>query len=241
MKWPVASVTRLIHGLLPAASCRLFVVLAFPAVTALTEETCRKATRHLVRVDPVMAGLVRRHQPCPLGRRPAEPPLRALVRALVSQQLSVKAAETIFRRFLALFPGDGFPAPGAILAVTPEQLREVGLSRPKGRYLRDLCDRLEAGLLPLDRLDSMPDEEVVRVLTEVKGIGQWTAEMILIFQLGRPDVLPLDDVGLLRAIQRVYRLRSRPTAARVERIAEPWRPYRSVACWYLWASLDEQP
>ena len=209
------------------------------APRGLTEETCRKARRHLARVDPVMAELARRHGACPLGTRTAEPPLRALVRALVSQQLSVKAAATIFGRFLALFPGDGFPAPAAILAVAPERLREVGLSRPKGRYLRDLCERLEAGLLPLDRLDAMPDEEVIRVLTGVKGIGQWTAEMILIFQLGRPDVLPLDDVGLLRAIQRAYGLRARPKSARVEKLAAPWRPYRSVACWYLWASLDE--
>lgn len=192
-----------------------------------------------MRVDPVISGLAQRFGACPLGERTAEPPLRALVRALVSQQLSVKAAETIFRRFLALFPGDGFPAPSDILAVHPDRLREVGLSRPKGRYLRDLCERLEAGLLPLERLGSMPDEEVVRLLTAVKGIGQWTAEMILIFQLGRPDVLPLDDVGLLRAIQRAYRLRARPAPVKVEKIAEAWRPYRSVACWYLWASLDQ--
>lgn len=192
-----------------------------------------------MRADPVMAGLARHHGPCPLGSRTAEPVLRALVRALVSQQLSVKAAATIFRRFLDLFPADGFPGPAEILAVPPTRLREVGMSRPKGRYLQDLCERVQSGLLPLDGLASMPDEEVVRVLTEVKGIGQWTAEMILIFQLGRPDVLPLDDVGLLRAIQRVYGLRARPKPAKVEKIAAPWRPFRSVACWYLWASLDE--
>jgi DNA-3-methyladenine glycosylase II len=215
--------------------------VTLPAPRGLTDATCRKARRHLMRADPVIAELARRFGACPLGARPSEPPLRALVRALVSQQLSVKAAETIFRRFLALFPGDGFPAPAAILAVPAERLRAVGMSRPKGRYLRDLCERVEAGRLPLERLQELPDEEVIRVLTEVKGIGQWTAEMILIFQLGRPDVLPLDDVGLLRAIQRLYRLRARPKPARVERIAAPWRPYRSVACWYLWAALDEEP
>ena len=234
--------TRLACGLLPTAYRR--PVLAFPPVTlpgplGLTDETCRKARRHLMRVDPVIAALARRHGACPLGARTAEPALRALVRALVSQQLSVKAAETIFRRFLALFPGDGFPGPADILAVHADRLREVGMSRPKGRYLRDLCERVRAGLLPLDRLDAMPDDEVVRVLTEVKGIGQWTAEMILIFQLGRPDVLPLDDVGLLRGIQRAYGLRSRPKPAKVEKLAAPWRPYRSVACWYLWASLEK--
>lgn len=112
------------------------------------------------------------------------------------------------------------------------------MSRPKARYLHDLCERKRAGTLPLERLDSMTDDEVMASLTAVKGVGRWTAEMILIFQLGRPDILPVDDVGLLRAIQTLYGLRGRPSPACVTRIGEAWRPYRSVACWYLWASLD---
>jgi DNA-3-methyladenine glycosylase II len=197
-----------------------------------------RARRHLMRADPVIAALVKAHGPCGLAERSREPRLRALARALVSQQLSVKAAATIFSRFLALFPDGTFPEPSQILEVPVEQLRAVGLSRQKAAYLRDLSSRVLAGTLPLHHLDSMADDEVVETLTAVKGIGRWTAEMILIFQLGRPDILPVDDVGLLRAIQRAYGLRRRPTAARVTRMGEAWRPYRSVASWYLWASLD---
>jgi DNA-3-methyladenine glycosylase II len=199
-----------------------------------------KARRHLMRVDPVLGQLVKRHGPCGLGARNGEPRLRALARALVSQQLSVKAAATIFDRLLALFPeADGFPAPDRVLAVSIEQLRTVGLSRQKASYLHDLCGRVQSGRLSLDTLDSLSDEQVMETLTAVKGIGRWTAEMILIFQLGRSDVLPVDDVGLLRSLQRVYGLRRRPSSAQVLRIGEKWRPYRSIASWYLWADLDQ--
>lgn len=197
-----------------------------------------RARRHLCAADPVLAVVIRAHGPCGLGGRASEPRLRALARALVAQQLSVKAAATIFSRFLALFPGETFPTPEQVLAVPVDRLRGVGLSRQKATYLRDLCERVQAGTLPLDRLDDMSDDDVVATLTAVKGIGRWTAEMILIFQLGRPDILPVDDVGLLRAMQRVYGLRRRPAEARVRRMGEAWRPYRSVAAWYLWAALD---
>lgn len=198
------------------------------------------ANAHLKLADPVIGALIDvRQGACGLASRPSEPPLRALARALVSQQLSVKAAATIFSRFLALFPGDGgFPPPERILEVTPEQLRAVGFSRAKTAYLHDLCTRVFSGSLPLDRLDDMTDEQVMETLTAVKGIGRWTAEMVLIFQLGRPDILPVDDVGLLRAIQKVYGLRRRPSETKVRRIGEKWRPYRSVASWYLWHTLD---
>ena len=205
---------------------------------ALTEAGCRRAARHLAAADPVLGAIIERHGPCPLGVPRGEPALRALVRALVSQQLSVKAAHTIFSRFLALFPGEGFPGPESILCVPPEQLRAAGMSRPKAAYLHDLCRRVASGGLPLDGLDAMPDDEVIEKLTAVKGIGRWTAEMILIFQLRRPDVLPVDDVGILRGIHRAYGLRSRPSARRVLRMGETWRPYRSVASWYIWQSLD---
>jgi DNA-3-methyladenine glycosylase II len=212
-----------------------------PPSRALTEAECRRAADQLGLADPVLAAIIERHGPCPLGVPRTEPVLRALTRALVAQQLSVKAAETIFSRFRALFPGNGFPPPPAILALPPERLREVGLSRPKIAYLRDLCERVQDGRLPLDRLESMSDEEVIATLTAVKGIGQWTAEMVLIFQLRRPDILPVDDVGILRGIQQAYRLRKRPDAKRVLRLGEKWRPYRSVASWYIWASLDANP
>ncbi len=205
---------------------------------ALTVAACRRAVRHLRAADPVLAAIIERHGTCRLGVPPGEPILGALTRALVSQQLSVKAAQTIFTRFLGLFPGDGFPAPVAILAVPVDRLRGVGLSRPKAAYLHDLCGRVLGGELPLDRLEAMSDDEVLATLTAVKGIGRWTAEMILIFQLRRPDILPVDDVGILRGIERAYRLRSRPSPARVLRLGEKWRPYRSVASWYIWKSLD---
>lgn len=208
---------------------------------ALTVAACRRAVRHLSAADPILGRIIEQHGACRLGVPRDEPVLRALTRALVSQQLSVKAAHTIFTRLLALFPEDGFPGPAAILAVPIEQLRGAGLSRPKASYLHDLCSRVCSGELPLDRLDQMPDDEVLATLTAVKGIGRWTAEMILIFQLRRPDILPVDDVGILRGIQRAYGLRSRPSPSRVLDIGERWRPYRSVASWYIWQSLDNAP
>jgi 3-methyladenine DNA glycosylase/8-oxoguanine DNA glycosylase len=164
-----------------------------------------------------------------------------LLRALVSQQLSVKAAATIFSRVLALLPGDDVcPRPEAVLQLSPETLRGAGLSRQKASYLHDLSARVVAGTLRLDELDGLSDEEVMTALTAVKGVGRWTAEMILIFPLGRPDILPVDDVGVLRSIQNVYGLRRRPSEKQVLRMGERWKPYRSIASWYLWAALDNE-
>jgi DNA-3-methyladenine glycosylase II len=200
-----------------------------------------RARRHLMRADPVLGAIIKRKGPCGLAARGTEPRLRSLLRALVSQQLSVKAAATIFSRLLALFPGDrDCPSPEAILQVPLETLRGVGLSRQKASYLHDLSTRVVAGTLRLEELDDLSDEQVMEALTAVKGVGRWTAEMILIFQLGRPDVLPVDDVGVLRSIQNVYGLRRRPSAKQVLRMGERWRPYRSIASWYLWAALDNQ-
>ena len=192
-----------------------------------------------MRADPVLGAIIQRHGDCGLASSSVEPTLKRLARALVSQQLSVKAAATIFSRFLALYPGNDFPAPSRVVETPLETLRGVGLSRQKASYLQDLCARVESGALALDTLDAMPDGQVMATLTAVKGIGRWTAEMILIFQLGRPDILPVDDVGLLRSIQRVYGLKRRPTEQKVLRLGEKWRPYRSIAAWYLWAALDE--
>ena len=115
------------------------------------------------------------------------------------------------------------------------------MSRQKSAYFRDLCDKVLSGALPLDSLESMTDDEVIAALTQVKGIGRWSAEMFLMFRLHRPDVLPVDDLGIVNAIKRVYRLRKKPDADRIRKIGEAWRPYRSVACWYLWRSLDNEP
>jgi DNA-3-methyladenine glycosylase II len=177
--------------------------------------------------------------PSPLAPPQHSDPFKALTRAIVGQQLSAKAAATIFSRFEALF--DTFPTPAQVLAVPDDRLRGVGLSSQKLGYLRDLCRRIVEGELPLDVLDRMDDEAVIENLMQVKGIGRWTAEMFLIFRLQRPDVLPVGDLGIVRAVQRAYKLRKAPSPDRLTRIGEAWRPYRSVACWYLWASLNNEP
>lgn len=161
----------------------------------------------------------------------------ALCRSIIYQQLSTKAANTIHGRFLALFPG-GLPAPDAVLAVSEETLRGVGLSRQKLSYLRDLAAKVHGNELPLEHLDELPDQEVIDYLVQVKGIGVWTAQMFLMFRLGRLDVLPDLDLGIRNAIRKAYRVRGVPNAKRIAKIGQPWRPYASIACWYLWRSLD---
>lgn len=198
-----------------------------------------KARRLLARRDPVIRDLIRRHGPCGLADAQHEDAFTALTHAIISQQLSTKAAATIARRFDALF--GGIPTPAAVALVDDAQLRAVGLSSQKIRYMRDLCSRVADGSLTLERVNELPDEDVIQSLTKIKGIGRWTAEMFLMFRLHRPDVLPVDDLGILKAVQRAYGLRKLPRAERLTKIGEPWRPYRSVACWYLWASLENKP
>jgi len=148
-----------------------------------------------------------------------------------------EAAATIFGRFVALFPGESVLSPTAIVALEDETLRGVGLSGQKVRYLRDLCERIIDGRLDLSTLESLDDEGVIATLTEVKGFGRWTAEMFLMFRLHRPDVLPVDDLGIVNAVHRLYGLRKRPDAKKLNALGEAWKPYRSVASWYLWQSL----
>lgn len=198
-----------------------------------------KARRLLARRDPVLRDLIRRHGPCGLADRQHSDPFLALTHAIISQQLSTKAAATIAGRFDLLFGGR--PTPAAVAAIPDAELRSVGLSTQKLRYMRDLAEKIETGVVDLDRLDDMSDEQVIEALTLVKGIGRWTAEMFLMFRLHRPDVLPTDDLGIVNAVKRAYQLRSRPTPRRLLRLGESWRPYRSVACWYLWASLGNAP
>ena len=195
-----------------------------------------KARRVLARRDPVIRDLMRRYGECGLAKAQRTDPFRALLHAIIAQQLSTKAAATIEARFAALF--DGRPTPAAIAAMPDERLRAVGISPQKLGYIRDLCARTLDNSLALDALDTLPDEDVIVALTSVKGIGRWTAEMFLMFRLHRPDVLPVGDLGILKAVQRAYKLRLAPTPVRLTRLGENWRPYRSVACWYLWASLD---
>jgi DNA-3-methyladenine glycosylase II len=196
-----------------------------------------RARRTLARQDPVIAGLIRAVGPCGLKDAQHTDPFTALTHAIISQQLSTRAAATIAGRFDAMFAGRATPP--AVARMSDEQLRAVGFSSQKIGYLRDLCRRIAEGALPLDALDAMSDDEVIAALTQVKGIGRWTAEMFLMFRLHRPDVLPVGDLGIVKAVQKAYRLRKLPTPERITTIGESWRPYRSIACWYLWASLKQ--
>ena len=157
--------------------------------------------------------------------------------SIASQQLSTKAADTIFRRFCDLFPPDGRPTPDRVMTLTDDEIRSVGFSRPKVSFIKDLAGHVRDGRLDLKGLTDHPDEEVMRQLVAVKGIGRWTAEIFLMFRLGRPDILPAGDLGLMNAVQRAYGKRKRPTPDQLRKMGEAWRPYRSVAAWYLWASL----
>lgn len=164
----------------------------------------------------------------------------ALVRSITGQQLSTKAAATIYGRVADLYGGNT-PTPQQIIDTDPDDLRAAGLSRAKAAYLRSLAEHVIDGDLPIDDLAELPDEQVYAALTAVKGLGRWTVDMFMIFHLGRPDVLPVGDLGVRKAMQIEYELEELPKADEMERIAEPWRPHRSLASLYLWESLDNRP
>ncbi len=197
----------------------------------------QRARRYLMRKDPVLASVIKQVGPCGLADIPYLPPFMALAEAIASQQLSVKAADTIFGRFCALFGPDNIPDPVRLLTLEDDVIRGSGFSRSKVAFLRDLAVRVTESRLELDRLGELDDARVLEQLTAVKGIGTWTAEIYLMFRLQRPDVFPVDDLGLVKAAQRLYGLRQRPTRMKLLKMAEAWRPYRSVAAWYLWRSL----
>ena len=194
-----------------------------------------------MRRDPILGAAIRRIGACGMAERQRKDHLTALTGAIVSQQLSTKAAATIFGRFAALFPESQIPHAAAIHDVSDVALRGVGFSGQKIGYLRDLCARIVDGRLALEELDVLDDELVIERLTAVKGFGRWTAEMFLMFRLHRPDVLPVGDLGIVNAIQRLYGLRKRPDPKRILKLGEAWRPFRSVACWYLWQTLKNEP
>jgi len=206
-------------------------------------EATDAAFEHLLAADPVLGALVKAHGPLDSEQRrrgrPAEA-YGALLRSIVGQQLSTKAARTIYERLIGRYGGQT-PTPEEILATDPEELRGVGLSRAKAGYLRSLAEHVIGGELELDRLTELEDDKVITQLTAVKGLGPWTAHMFLIFHLSRPDVLPVGDLGVRRAVELAYNLEGLPSVAELERIAEPWRPYRSLASLYLWRSLDNEP
>ena len=197
---------------------------------------------HLRAADPVLARLIDEYGEIDLvpAHRQGHDHYTTLVRSITGQQLSVRAAATIFGRVLDLFGGTP-PTPEQLLGADEDALRAAGLSRAKVAYLRSLAEHVLDGSLELERFGDLGDDEVMRELVAIKGIGEWTAHMFLMFQLGRPDVLPVGDLGIRRAIERLYGLDAIPAPAETERIAEPWRPWRSLACRYLWESLDNAP
>jgi DNA-3-methyladenine glycosylase II len=196
----------------------------------------KKALTHLKNSGPVMKQIIQAVGPYRIEYSPAD--FSTIVRCIVYQQLSGKAALTIYTR-LAAAAGDAGMTPEAALALPPEQMRELGLSRQKILYIRDLAAACATGELDLNQLPGMPDTEVMRLLTARKGIGPWTVQMYQIFALARPDILPTGDLGIRVAIQRAYQLDELPNPATIQRLAQPWRPYATVACWYLWRSLGD--
>ena len=197
----------------------------------------RTALAHLRRVDPVLGAIMKRIRltPPPPNRRGTH--YDALVRSIIYQQLSGKAAGTIYRRFRELYPKKQ-PRAHLVLATSDEALRSAGLSRQKIGYLRDLSARVVDGSLPLAHLGRLPDDAIIEHLIQVKGIGRWTVQMFLMFRLGRPDVLPELDLGIQNAIQRAYGLKKRPKPKDVLRLGEKWRPHATTASWYMWRSLE---
>ena len=193
--------------------------------------------------DPVMEDIVRRVGPLGLEQRRRGRPddaYGALVRTIVGQQLSVKAARSIYTRLAALF-GDRAPTPQELVSTDEELLRASGLSGPKIRYLRDLANRVLSGDLDLDALQALPDDEAAARIVAVKGLGQWSADMFLMFHLGREDVLPVGDLGIRRAVEGAYGLPEIPDSGTLEALARPWSPHRTLASLYLWESLDTKP
>jgi DNA-3-methyladenine glycosylase II len=194
----------------------------------------RKAVNHLKKSDPVLRAIIEQVGPCRMEF--SVPEFSSLAEAIVYQQLNGKAAVTIFKRFIELA---GSPLiPEGILKLSDEQLRGVGLSRQKSSYLKDLATKTASGALNFAQLAELSDEEVIKHLTQVKGIGVWTAHMFLMFSLRRPDVFPTGDYGVQMAIKKHYKKRKLPKPKDMEKIARVWAPYRSVACWYMWRSLD---
>ncbi|MDE1846363.1 MAG: DNA-3-methyladenine glycosylase 2 family protein [Candidatus Micrarchaeota archaeon] len=195
----------------------------------------KKGSAYLARKDATLGKIIRK-----IGNPDFElhdDPYNSLIISIISQQISWAAASSILQKFRRLYKGK-MPTPRQYLKTSPNRLSGAGVSPQKSSYLRDLCMRLESGELKLDNFDDLTDEQIINELDEVKGIGRWTAEMFLIFSLGRADVFPLDDLGIKKAVQRAYNLRTLPDKNRLEKISEKWAPYRSVAALYLWKNHD---
>jgi DNA-3-methyladenine glycosylase II len=189
--------------------------------------------------DPRLAEVIEHVGTCTLAQdQRTHDLLFSLAESILHQQLSSKAAATIHRRFLELYPGKAAPSAEDILNTTDEQLRSVGISRPKITYLKDLAQKVSEGLPTLAELELMDDQAIIQTLLPIRGIGRWTVQMLLIFRLHRWDVLPVDDLGIRSSMRRVYALAELPDKKTMEALALPWQPYRTIACWYLWRHLD---
>lgn len=206
-----------------------------------SEQTLKQAAKHLSRHDPVLAPIIKRAGLATI--RPHKNYYQELVDSIISQQLSVKAARTIERRFCELFGSSDFPAPEKILEKDIDELRTAGLSRGKAAYVRDLAQHVVDGKVKFDHLDSLTNEEIMQELLPVKGIGEWTVHMFLMFCMGRLDVLAYGDLGIKNGIQKLYGFDHSPTPDEIKELAKQnsWHPYESVACWYVWRSLDNLP
>jgi len=198
-----------------------------------------EAHKHLSKHDPVMRALILEHGQCALVPEKGRSPFQSLVQAVAHQQLHGTAANTILTRFKKLFPGRKFPRPEDLAGVTDEQIRACGFSYAKIRAIRDIAEKTLSGVVPTGRqIATLTDEEIILRLTEVRGVGRWTVEMLLIFQLGRPDVLPVDDFGVRNGFRVAYKKRSMPTPKELHKFGELWRPHATTAAWYLWRAAD---
>ncbi len=198
-----------------------------------------EALRHLQRADPVLGELIRRVGPCTLRPRRRRSPYEALMRSVLFQQLHWRAAEAIFSRLRALYPGTRFPGPEQLLRTPEAQLRAAGLSRNKILAVKDIAAQTLAGVVPDSRtIRTLSDEEILERLTSVRGVGPWTVQMLLIFTLGRPDVLPATDFGVRKGFAVTFGLKTLPSPRRVLAHGARWRPYRTTATWYLWRAVD---
>jgi DNA-3-methyladenine glycosylase II len=197
------------------------------------------AHKHLAKHDPVLRKLIREHGQCGLTPEKRRPPFQSLVQAVAHQQLNGTAANTILTRFKKLFPGRKFPRPEDLTKVTDAQIRACGFSFAKIKSIRDIAEKALSGVIPTSRqIAKLSDDEIVARLTEVRGVGRWTVEMLLIFQLGREDVLPADDFGVRSGFRTAYKRREMPTAKELLAFGETWKPHRTTAAWFLWCAAD---
>ena len=209
-------------------------------MTIASASELKRAERHLITHDLVLGAVIKRAGPCTIT--PHKDYYGALVNSIIGQQLSVKAAASIKQRFLGLF-GNKFPTPAEILEKSVEELSSVGFSNAKANYMRDLAQHVIDGRVRFDKLDAQSNEEIITELTDVKGVGEWTAHMFLMFCMGRLDVLPVGDLGIRNGVGKLYSMKKAPTPEQVEKIAKKnkWHPYESVASWYVWRSLENKP